>query len=90
MGTPATLTQVPFLVTLYLSTLSWNVLRPGERRFIGLNNYGTVLTDARLRAALINTVVLTASAVIVSLILGLASRSCSTGSSSAGPWSAPC
>jgi sorbitol/mannitol transport system permease protein len=64
-------TQVPFLVTLYLSTLSWNVLRPGERRFIALNNYGTVLTDARLRAALINTVVLTASAVIVSLILGL-------------------
>jgi sorbitol/mannitol transport system permease protein len=22
-------TQVPFLVTLYLSTLSWNALRPG-------------------------------------------------------------
>jgi sorbitol/mannitol transport system permease protein len=64
-------TQVPFLVTLYLSTLSWNALRPGSRSFTGLSNYATVLTDGRLRAALVNTVVLTASAVIVSLLLGL-------------------
>jgi sorbitol/mannitol transport system permease protein len=64
-------TQIPFLVTLYLSTLGWNALRPGEKHFVGLANYGTVLTDNRLRAALLNTVVLTASAVIVSVILGL-------------------
>jgi sorbitol/mannitol transport system permease protein len=65
-------TQVPFLFTLYLSTLGWNALRPGERHFVGLDNYGTVLTDSRLRAALVNTVILTASAVLVSLLLGLA------------------
>jgi sorbitol/mannitol transport system permease protein len=64
-------TQVPFLVTLYLSTLSWNALRPGSRSFVGLDNYGTVLSDGRLRAALLNTVVLTASSVIVSVVLGL-------------------
>jgi sorbitol/mannitol transport system permease protein len=64
-------TQVPFLVTLYLSTLGWNALRPGSRHFIGLDNYGTVLSDGRLRAALTNTVVLTASAVVVSVVLGL-------------------
>jgi sorbitol/mannitol transport system permease protein len=64
-------TQVPFLVTLYLSTFGWNALRPGERRFVGLDNYAKVLTDARMRAALVNTVVLTASAVIVSVLLGL-------------------
>jgi sorbitol/mannitol transport system permease protein len=64
-------TQIPFLVTLYLSTLGWNALRPGERHFAGLSNYGRVLTDARLRAALVNTVVLTASAVIVSVVIGL-------------------
>lgn len=64
-------TQVPFLVTLYLSTLSWNALRPGSREFTGLSNYGTVLSDGRLRAALVNTVVLTASSVIVSVLLGL-------------------
>ncbi|MBU2670307.1 sugar ABC transporter permease [Actinoplanes bogorensis] len=65
-------TQVPFLVTLYLSTQGWNALRPGQRKFVGLDNYASVLTDSRLRAALANTVLLTAGAVIFSLILGLA------------------
>jgi sorbitol/mannitol transport system permease protein len=64
-------TQIPFLVTLYLSTQHWNALRPGERSFAGLANYGTVLTDGRLRAALVNTIVLTASTVIVSVLIGL-------------------
>jgi sorbitol/mannitol transport system permease protein len=59
------ITQIPFLYTLYLSTLSWNALRPGEHPFVGLDNYATVLTDSRLRAALLNTVWLTAGAVIL-------------------------
>ena len=65
------ITQVPFLYTIYLSTLSWNALRPGDKPFVGFDNYVTVLTDSRLRSALVNTVVLTAGAVIFSLILGL-------------------
>ncbi|MGW4940679.1 carbohydrate ABC transporter permease [Actinoplanes sp. NPDC004185] len=65
-------TQVPFLVTIYFSTLSWNALRPGSKKFVGIDNYVTVLTDNRLRSALLNTVVLTAGAVIFSMILGLA------------------
>ncbi|MFF5080539.1 carbohydrate ABC transporter permease [Actinoplanes sp. NPDC000266] len=65
------ITQIPFLYTLYLSTLSWNALRPGDKPFVGLDNYVTVLTDTRLRSALVNTVLLTAGAVIFSMILGL-------------------
>jgi sorbitol/mannitol transport system permease protein len=64
-------TQLPFVVTLVLSTFGWNALRPGQRHFIGFDNYVTVLTDSRLRAALLNTVLLTAGAVIFSIILGL-------------------
>ncbi|MCW3813945.1 sugar ABC transporter permease [Micromonospora sp. DR5-3] len=64
-------TQIPFLVTLYLSTLDWNALRPGRRAFVGPANYGQVLTDGRLRAALLNTVVLTAASVVISVLLGL-------------------
>ncbi len=64
-------TQIPFVVTIGLSLFHWNVLRPGERRFAGLSNYVTVFTDERLRNAVVNTVVLTASAVLVSLLLGL-------------------
>ena len=64
-------TQLPFVATLVLSTLHWNVLRPGERSFAGLSNYGTVFTDARLRNAVLNTVILTASVVLISVLIGL-------------------
>ena len=46
-------TQLPFLVTLVISTLHWNILRPGERSFAGLTNYATGLhrrAAARRRA----------------------------------------
>jgi sorbitol/mannitol transport system permease protein len=65
-------TQVPFIATLVISSLNWNILRPGDRTFAGLSNYKFVFTDARLRAAVINTVILTVSVVLLSLVVGLA------------------
>ena len=73
-------TQVPFLVTLAVSSLKWNVLQPGDKSFLGLGNYEnfaglhnyvTVFTDSRLRNAVLNTILLTASVVLISLALGL-------------------
>jgi sorbitol/mannitol transport system permease protein len=64
-------TQAPFLVTLVISSLNWNPQRPGEESFAGLSNYATVFTDERLRTAVVNTVVLTASVVILSVLIGL-------------------
>src|SRR3954467_1683590 len=73
-------TQVPFIVTLVVSSLQWNVLTPGDKNFLGLGNYEsfaglknyrTVFTDDRMRNAVINTILLTASVVLVSLALGL-------------------
>jgi len=64
-------TQVPFLVTLVISSLNWNILHPGDGGFARLSNYQFVFTDARLRTAVINTVTLTASVVLVSMLLGL-------------------
>jgi sorbitol/mannitol transport system permease protein len=64
-------TQIPFVVTLVISTLHWNVLQPGDKGFVGLGNYQTVFTDDRLRNAVKNTVVLTGSVVLISLVLGL-------------------
>jgi polyol transport system permease protein len=75
------ITQIPFLLTIAISTLNWNVLEPGDKNFLGmgnytsfawLDNYATVFTDTRLRHAVINTVVLTASVVVLSSLLGLA------------------
>ncbi|HKT00231.1 MAG TPA: sugar ABC transporter permease [Rugosimonospora sp.] len=63
-------TQLPFVATLVISSLNWNILRPGDRSFAGLANYGFVFTDGRLRAAVVNTVLLTVSVVLVSLVLG--------------------
>ncbi|TQK50743.1 carbohydrate ABC transporter membrane protein 1 (CUT1 family) [Streptomyces sp. SLBN-118] len=64
-------TQLPFVATLVISTFQWNILRPGDRHFTGLSNYAFVFTDERLRHAVLNTVVLTASVVVVSVLLGL-------------------
>jgi len=74
------ITQIPFLVTIAISTLHWNILQPGVKNFLGLgdyqsfaglSNYATVFTDARLRKAVVNTVVLTASVVVISELIGL-------------------
>jgi sorbitol/mannitol transport system permease protein len=65
-------TQLPFLVTLVYSFFSWNLLRPGSREFAFLENYGQVLGDSATRKALLVTVLLTAGAVIASVLLGLA------------------
>src|SRR3954464_6903923 len=65
-------TQLPFLVTLVYSFLSWNLLRPGSRQFTWLGNYINVLSDSATWHALLVTVLLTAGAVIASVLLGLA------------------
>ncbi len=64
-------TQLPFLLTLYYSLQSWNLLRPGSKRFVGLANYTAVFTNTGFRKAALNTVQLTASAVVLSMLLGL-------------------
>jgi sorbitol/mannitol transport system permease protein len=65
-------TQVPFLVTIWYSLNSWNLVRPGSRHFVGLANYIDVATDVQFRTALLNTVVLTAGTVIISMVIGVA------------------
>ena len=84
------LTQLPFLLTLYYSFHSQNLLRPGSREFVGLENYGKVFTDDLFRNAVFNTVMLTAAAVLLSMVLGIALRCCWTRSSSAGASCARC
>ncbi len=65
-------TQVPFVVTIWYSLNSWNLVRPGSRQFVGLANYVHVATDVQFRTALVNTVVLTAGTVIISMVIGVA------------------
>jgi sorbitol/mannitol transport system permease protein len=64
-------TQIPFVITIWYSLQSWNLLRPGSRHFVGLENYTKVFADAGFRNAVVNTVVFTASAVLISVAIGL-------------------
>jgi sorbitol/mannitol transport system permease protein len=64
-------TQIPFLVTVFYSLQSWNLVRPGSQHFVGLQNYIDVFTDSQFRGAMLNTVVLTVVCVLLSMLLGL-------------------
>jgi polyol transport system permease protein len=64
-------TQIPFLFTLYYSTLSWNLVRPGSRQFIGLQNYFDVVQDSVFWQVAFNTVLIIVATVLISVVLGL-------------------
>jgi sorbitol/mannitol transport system permease protein len=64
-------TQIPFLFTLYYSTLSWNLVRPGSREFIGLQNYLDVVQDGTFWEAAINSVIYIVATVLIAAFLGL-------------------
>ncbi|GLZ31094.1 sugar ABC transporter permease [Lentzea sp. NBRC 105346] len=65
------ITQLPFVATLVISFMKWNSLDPAGRGFAGFDNYVNVFVDPDLRSSVINTVILTASVVLISLVLGL-------------------
>jgi sorbitol/mannitol transport system permease protein len=64
-------TQLPFVATLVISFMQWNALAPQNRRFTGFANYLTVVEDPMLRSSVLTTIALTATVVVVSLLLGL-------------------
>ncbi len=64
-------TQLPFVGTLVISFMDWNAYYPDDRGFAGFDNFARVLTDVNTRDSIINTIVLTVSVVLISLVLGL-------------------
>ena len=64
-------TAYPMLYALWLSLFRYDLRFPGQRRFIGLENYASVLGSEAWWRALFNTVLITAGSVLVELVLGL-------------------
>jgi sorbitol/mannitol transport system permease protein len=64
-------TQLPFVATLVISFMNWNAYYPDERGFAGFANFRRVFTDSNMLDSVVTTIILTASVVIVSLVLGL-------------------
>jgi sorbitol/mannitol transport system permease protein len=54
-----------------ISFMNWNAYYPDERGFAGFANFRRVFTDANMLHSVITTVILTATVVVVSLVLGL-------------------
>jgi sorbitol/mannitol transport system permease protein len=65
-------TQIPFVVTLWYSFQNYFFDVPGAAHFTGLSNYKAVFTSAAFRGSLVRSVVMTVTAVIVAMILGVA------------------
>ncbi|MBF4567702.1 sugar ABC transporter permease [Plantibacter sp. VKM Ac-2880] len=65
------LTQIPFLITIYYSFQRWNLLKPADVGFAGIDNYVTLFTKGDFFSSLWATVVITGSSVVLSVVFGL-------------------
>ncbi|CAM3615377.1 carbohydrate ABC transporter permease [Isoptericola cucumis] len=64
-------TQIPFLVTIWYSLHSRNLLRPDSDIFVGLSNYLDIARDSVFRQTALNSVVITLGCVLVAMVLGI-------------------
>lgn len=63
---------VPLSMTIYFSTIRYHLLYQDRSGFVGLSNYEFFYTDPAFWPAIINTLVLVGSVLLISVVLGLA------------------
>jgi polyol transport system permease protein len=63
-------TQVPFALNIYYSLTDWTVNPPTPRKFVGFANYSNLAGDEFFRQAAVTSIVMTVSAVLLSLAFG--------------------
>jgi len=61
---------VPLALTLYFSTLRYNLLYPDRTGFIGFTNYTYFVTNPAFATAIVNTLVLVGSVLAITVVLG--------------------
>ena len=67
------ITQIPFLYTIYLSLLSWNLTRPDlGRTFNGIGNYASQVFSSDFGTILLQTLAITGLALVLCGVVGLA------------------
>jgi sorbitol/mannitol transport system permease protein len=62
---------VPLALTIYFSTLHYNLLDPESGQFVGLENFAYFLTDPAFLASLRNTIVLVGSVLALTILIGI-------------------
>src|SRR5215510_14559205 len=65
-------TAYPLGKAVYLSLFSYRLTDPAGREFVGLRNYGVVLTDPLWWQSVFTTLVITVASVAVELVIGFA------------------
>jgi len=63
---------VPLSLTVYFSTIRYNLLYPERSGFVGFSNYEYFWTDPSFMPAVLNTLILVGSVLAISVVLGLA------------------
>jgi len=61
----------PIIYSVWLSLQRYDLRFPDQAKFIGLENYGAVLSSPYWWAALRNTVIITIISVVIELVLGM-------------------
>jgi sorbitol/mannitol transport system permease protein len=63
---------VPLVMSMYFSVVRYNLLQPGEKTFLGLENFEYFVTDPDFGPAVYNTFVLLAAVIVITVVLGVA------------------
>jgi len=58
---------VPLVMTLYFSTVHYNLMQPGEKTFLGLENFEFFVTDPDFGPSVWNTIVLLGSVIAITV-----------------------
>ncbi|HEY4730705.1 MAG TPA: sugar ABC transporter permease [Myxococcales bacterium] len=61
---------VPLAMTLWFSFQHYNLLNPGEERWVGFENYRFLVTDPGLGAAIGNTLLIVGSVLVITVCFG--------------------
>lgn len=63
---------VPLAMTVYFSLVDYNLMQPGPLSFVGLENYEFFITDPDFWPAVLNTLMLISTVVLVTVVFGIA------------------
>ena len=63
---------VPLVMTIYFSLIRYNLMQPDESGFAGLSNFEFFITDPSFSTAVVNTLLLLGSVIVITVIGGVA------------------
>ncbi len=63
---------VPLVMTIYFSLIRYNLMQPGPDEWIGLENFEFFVTDPSFGTAVLNTLLLIGSVIVITVVGGLA------------------